>query len=156
MRITIDPAELRLGQRLRARFDAAEPLIKQAIVEGAFAVHAHAIDAMSEQKSGAMYDTEFRTGAGGRVFPVGERVPHRASAPGEAPAVDTGRLKTSLHVSVSSGGHAEADVVAPVSYALHLEYGTRKMAPRPFLAPALEANREMIFEKVRRAVVGER
>ena len=144
MRITIDPAELRLGQRLRARFDEAEPLIRQAIAEGAFAVHEHAIDAMSEQKSGASV----------KVSQTGR--PHVRSAPGEAPAVETGRLKTSLHVSVASNGRAEADVVAPTAYAAHLEYGTRHMAPRPFLAPALEANREMIFEKVRRAVVGQR
>lgn len=141
MRITIDPAELRLGQRLRERFEDAQPLIRQAIAEGAFEVHEHAIDAMSETKSGVSVSVS----ATGR--------PHVRSAPGEAPAVETGRLKTSLHVSVSSSGRAEADVVAPVEYAAALEYGTRHMAPRPFLAPALDAKREMIFERVRRAVV---
>lgn len=114
--------------------------IKVAVYSGAIDVHRHAIDAISAPKSGVLVKVS-RTGK-----------PHKRSAAGEAPAVETGRLKTSLYVTASSG-RAEADVVAPVSYAVHLEYGTRNMAPRPFLKPALDDNREKIKERVLRAMM---
>lgn len=154
MRIRVDASDFRLGQRLGRYVDSRRAAIARAVADGAFLVHEHAVDAMSEQKSGELYTTEFRTGANGRVFPIGvERVPHRASAPGEAPAVDTGRLKSSLHVNTDPGT-LSADVIAPVGYALHLEYGTRNMAPRPFLGPALEAHRQTIEGDIRAALLG--
>jgi len=71
--------------------------------------------------------------------------------------VDTGSLQKSIrkqhHISeghihnigVSAGGY----VVNPktgksVNYASYLEYGTSRMAPRPFLSPALEMNRPFL------------
>lgn len=75
----------------------------------------------------------------GRIYRIG-KVEHQASAPGEPPATDTGalvnsigseRVKPMLHrVNV----HAE--------YAAYLEYGTSRMAPRPFLQPSFEEQRD--------------
>lgn len=49
---------------------------------------------------------------------------------------DTGALRDSIHVADGdrSGSY---QVVAGVSYAVFVEYGTHKMAAQPFLTPAL-------------------
>ena len=57
-----------------------------------------------------------------------------ASRPGDPPNNDTGTLARSGRVDPQTNG---ADVVFGVGYAVHLEFGTRHIAPRPFLAPAL-------------------
>lgn len=73
-------------------------------------------------------------------------VAHRASAPGEAPASDTGRLVNSINTEVSKSA-LESTVSAgsgAVKYARMLEFGTTKMAARPFLFPALEKSKPFI------------
>lgn len=60
---------------------------------------------------------------------------HQASAPGEAPATDTGRLIKSIQWQIFNQGLA-AEVGSPLFYASFLEDGTRKMDPRPWLRPA--------------------
>lgn len=75
----------------------------------------------------------------GRVYEKSNpRRTHRASAPGEPPATDTGRLAGSIRVQESGG--PQAAVEAQVDYAIHLEFGTRHMAARPFMTPATAAN----------------
>ncbi len=59
---------------------------------------------------------------------------HRASKPGDPPAADTGALKRSAFVERIRTG---ARVGVAMLYAAWLEFGTRKIAPRPFLRPAL-------------------
>lgn len=59
---------------------------------------------------------------------------HQASAPGEAPATDTGALAGSI--LAEPGENLTAVLVARMPYAVHLEFGTRSMAARPFMAPA--------------------
>lgn len=66
----------------------------------------------------------------GHVYKRGSKS-HRASAPGEAPASDTGDLLSHVVSDVSEVG-------ATVKHGLHLELGTDKMKPRPFLIPALK------------------
>ncbi len=64
---------------------------------------------------------------------------HTASAPGEAPQTDTGRLASS--VSVRESGNLAAYVFTPLEYGKHLEFGTRHIAARPWLFPAMEKER---------------
>src|SRR5690625_6789873 len=64
---------------------------------------------------------------------------HTASAPGDAPNRDTGQLGSSLIVTRS--GSTSAEVLANVEYAAYLELGTRNMAARPFMTPAVEQER---------------
>ena len=64
---------------------------------------------------------------------------HIASAPGQPPNTDTGRLVSSLNVTRS--GSTTAEVLANVEYAAYLEFGTRHMAARPFMTPAVEQER---------------
>ena len=63
---------------------------------------------------------------------------HKSSAPGEAPATDTGRLAGSIRADIEG---KKAEVVADTEYAAWLEFGTQNIQPRPFLIPALEAER---------------
>jgi len=74
---------------------------------------------------------------------------HRASAPGEKPARDMGTLVGSVGVQ-SKFNHAI--VYASAAHAPHLEYGTRNMAPRPFLRPAARKF-NAIFEFAVKAMV---
>ena len=53
-------------------------------------------------------------------------------------AVDTGELRGSI--SVSHGG-LESRVVAACGYAALVEFGTSRMAARPFMQPAAESAR---------------
>ncbi len=52
-----------------------------------------------------------------------------------AAPVDTGFLKSSIQ---ASGGGLEWVVSAGAEYSVHQEFGTRHMAPHPFLIPAAE------------------
>ncbi|QQS25153.1 MAG: HK97 gp10 family phage protein [Actinomycetota bacterium] len=82
-------------------------------------------------------------GGSGRTYRRG-KVTHRASAPGQPPAVDTGRLRSSItHELGAKGPVLVARVGTNVTYAKHLELGTSKMRPRPFLRPALAKVRGM-------------
>ena len=65
---------------------------------------------------------------------------YQASAPGESPAVRTGRLRQSFNMRVipSDDGQYLVLVSTNVYYADDLEYGTEKIAARPFIKPALE------------------
>ncbi len=78
---------------------------------------------------------------------------HRASAPGEAPASDTGRLVNSIHANMAGPGEAVAIAgSASVLYARMLEFGTRLMAARPFFFPALEKSKAWIRNRLQEAV----
>jgi len=71
---------------------------------------------MAGQKSGRMYGA------------------HQASAPGESPAIDTSNLANSIGTEAMGG--ASHMVYAGTEYALSLEFGSPRVAPRPFLGPA--------------------
>jgi HK97 gp10 family phage protein len=74
-------------------------------------------------------------------------VVHRASAPGEAPASDTGRLVNSITTSYDLE-QLSGTVQAGTEYAPWLEFGTAKMEPRPFMRPALMENAEAVLESI--------
>lgn len=78
-------------------------------------------------------------------------IEHQASAPGEAPASDTGRLVGSIRTSYDQE-ELSGTVTASTDYAAHLEYGTQKMEPRPFLRPALASRRGAIEQDINREV----
>lgn len=72
----------------------------------------------------------------GRAYRRGRTAVHIASAPGEAPAMDTGTLTNSINWQMT--GEAQATVTINAEYAAYLEYGTRFMARRPYIEPALD------------------
>lgn len=71
---------------------------------------------------------------------------HQASAPGEAPAVDTGDLRNSI--GVSQRQKCEAFVTASAEHAPYLEFGTRFMSSRPFLSVAVNSQRQAFDDAV--------
>lgn len=76
--------------------------------------------------------------------------PHVPSAPGEPPAIDTGTLRASIHVE--EVGPCVRTIGDSVEYGIHLEFGTSRMAARPWLIPALESERDKFAERVARAL----
>jgi len=73
----------------------------------------------------------------GRKYKRGGVV-HIASSPGNPPATDTGKLVQSIRVEHQPGSGA-AKVVVGAEYAAALEFGSGKIAPRPFLRSAVKA-----------------
>ena len=71
---------------------------------------------------------------------------HRASAPGQAPASDTGNLVSKITVKQKSLNvvHVESNA----EYSSYLEYGTSKMEARPFMFPAFEKSKKPILNAV--------
>ena len=71
----------------------------------------------------------------GRTYRRGN-VTHIASAPGQYPASDTGRLAGSIKAIISG---TTAIVGTNVVYGPMLEFGTSRMAARPWLLPSFKA-----------------
>lgn len=72
---------------------------------------------------------------------------HQASASGEAPASDTGFLASNITIDVSNNNFgAVGMVISSAPYSAALEFGTTKMAARPFLQPALDGSARKIKE----------
>lgn len=72
------------------------------------------------------------------------------SSPGSTPAVDTGYLKNNVMTEKVPGGYA---VASNADYSVHLEYGTRNMAARPFMLPGFEKTVERVAPKALREVM---
>ena len=92
----------------------------------------------------------------GRTYIKGGRK-HIASAPGEAPAIDTGNLFNSLKIEYGRGAGYPTGAFAHIGtwttgYAGYLEGGTTKMAKRPFADPARQALQDRFVHDIRRAV----
>lgn len=67
--------------------------------------------------------------------------------------VDTGRLRGSIQSQFSeSMGGVQADIGTNVEYANFIEYGTRKMAARPFLNPAFDEETQGLEDRIRDAI----
>jgi len=109
------------------------PAIAEAAVIGAHAIRTTAIQSIQDQSPGEIV-VRSRTGGGGEYD-------HTAAAAGEAPNTDTGDLVNSIQVEVLPTG---VFVGTRLAYGGWLELGTRKMQARPWLIPALEANRAEI------------
>ena len=71
---------------------------------------------------------------------------HKASAPGQAPASDTGNLVRNIIVRQVDIDNAAVESNA--TYSSFLEFGTSKMLARPFLFPATERSRPKIIQAV--------
>lgn len=106
-----------------------EPIIKRAKQ----AVQQAAFDLEAQLKASIL--TGRKTG---RVYRV-RRGLHRASAPGEAPASNTGTLAASIGPPRFENGGLTAIIGVGAAYGELLEVGTSNIAPRPFAEPAIDA-----------------
>lgn len=105
-----------------------------AVTRGGFAVHEEATSQILDgEKTGRIYR---RRG-----------VEHQASAPGEAPASDIGRLVQSGKVELKPAELA-ADINWSTDYAEGLEYGTENVAARSFARPALANKADEIQQDI--------
>ncbi|TXC64978.1 HK97 gp10 family phage protein [Sphingosinicella ginsenosidimutans] len=75
---------------------------------------------------------------------------HVPSRPGEPPNADTHRLSDNIETLQPAPLRVEVSSNAP--YAVALEYGTSKMAERPYMRPATQKKRGEVVDLVRRAV----
>lgn len=110
-----DFAEIAAGMEREAR---------QIVSTTIFRIEARAKASLSGARHGRLYR---KRGYKGKIM-------HRASAPGEAPATDTGNLGSSIRSRMT--GRTEGEVAVHAEYAAVLELGGAHMAARPFLVPA--------------------
>lgn len=139
--VRIDGLE-ELQRELRRINATAEDVVNDAAKETVVAIRARAIKSIQ------------RGPASGTIYPAipGRRgSPHQASAPGQAPQSDTGTLANSAKWERDAQGYV---VGTSIKYGLWLEVGTSKMAPRPWLMPAVEAElpnfRKRLIAAIRR------
>jgi len=100
------------------------------------------IDILSQRGTGRTYTHYFWTDAMGQLRRGRERwKPHTASAPGKPPARDTSHLVQSIKGKVTRGvGWVGTDS----NIGIMMQYGTKKIAPRPWLDVAANKAREKI------------
>jgi len=73
------------------------------------------------------------------------------SAPGEPPGKKSGTLGRSVTHEVEKTSHGVVGRVGTnITYAVPLEFGTSKMAARPFMRPGLERNKSKIAKIIAR------
>ena len=119
-----------------------EEPFREVIQGGAQLIRGEAIKSIqSGPKSGRVYEK------------YNPRRTHKASAPGEAPASDSGNLVRNIRVVQENKDLIKVESNA--SYSQFLEFGTSKMLARPFLFPATERSRPKIAQAVFNRVVKE-
>ena len=136
MRISID-GQKELVAALSNMSDEVERRVNDAVMETAANIEAEVKIRISQGP------------ATGRLYTRGG-VAHQASAPGEAPMSDTGTLVGSVYHQKE--GNLRATAGSRLSYAVYLEYGTTKMAPRPVWEPVTDEQRPMFYQRVADAV----
>ncbi|TGU44635.1 hypothetical protein EN788_22220 [Mesorhizobium sp. M2D.F.Ca.ET.145.01.1.1] len=78
-------------------------------------------------------------------------VVHQASAPGQAPAGDTGDLASKIGTAVDAD-KMTGTVEFYSAHAKMLEYGTQRMSPRPFARVALADKSEEIAKDIAESI----
>jgi len=118
-----------MDERLQRINLASRKYLSKELTRWAIKAHKSAVDSI---QGGTKTGHEYRKGKGGKIA-------HRASAPGEAPATDTGELVRGLRVMPSNEHTLSAFVASTAPYSWWLEFGTSQMAARPFMHPAFKA-----------------
>lgn len=86
--------------------------------------------------------------ASGRTYKRGT-VTHTASAPGQFPMSDTGRLASNVEFEIATKSRKVAVVGTNIAYGPHLEFGTSKMAARPWLMPSFRKASEGVDKELK-------
>ncbi len=156
---------LKIGKKLAEEAMNVPDEVTQALALGANDIRNTIIESMMRgTKTGRVYDWEgtekddeqmigMMLAPGGWMFPIKKRWrPHRASAPGESPAVDKGELVSKIMFDT---GDMEVEIGAEAGapYSKWLEEGTQYMDARPWLAPAVKKHEDEIVDSVGNIVV---
>ncbi|MBL7685545.1 MAG: hypothetical protein JNK65_05890 [Deltaproteobacteria bacterium] len=130
-----------LGEEILKKVREMDPQVLRGLEiglkQGAFFLEARIKRALSQ------------SGRGGKVYKRGEKS-HVASAPGQAPAVDSGRLLNSIRTDFK--GINDVRIGSDVIYASFLEKGTSKMGSRPYLSRVINENPNAIEEIILKAI----
>ena len=134
IKINVKNLDKVLSQLSRLNKELEKPF-QEVVKGGGQLIRAEAVKSIqSGGKSGIVYEK------------YNPRRSHRASAPGQAPASDTGNLVSKIRVKQKDKNTTQVESGA--DYSAFLEYGTSKMLPRPFLFPAFEKSKEKIKQAV--------
>lgn len=119
--------------------------VGRAVRRGGRAIENTAVESIKEQTPG------------GRLYRSrGDKTKlHPASPPGSPPNADTGELDTGITSTQIENG-PERYINHTASNAPHgppLEFGSSRMAPRPFMSPAFDANKDAIEASIRKAII---
>ncbi|WMT90143.1 HK97-gp10 family putative phage morphogenesis protein [Pelagibacterium sp. H642] len=77
---------------------------------------------------------------------------HIPSLPGQPPSADTHTLDRMIETTIEAQNPPTVHVTSNAPYSAALEYGTSRMAERPFMRPATEKNRKKVGRDVAQAV----
>lgn len=78
---------------------------------------------------------------------------HVPSLPGQPPNADTRHLDANIETAVKAdASNPTVEVTSRAAYAAALEFGTSKMAARPYMRPATEKNRKAVTDLAGKAV----
>lgn len=114
--------------------------VSRAVVGTALELQGNVVKSVSKEGTGVTYQKK------------NPNRTHTASAPDKPPATDTGRLKNSIEFDKI--GDLTATVGSNLVYAPWLEYGTSRMAARPFFRPAVEKIQPKYQGRLERAING--
>jgi|TARA_R110000744_G_scaffold316738_1_gene423372 HK97 gp10 family phage protein len=95
-----------------------------------------------------------QAGGTGKLYKRGD-ITHRASAPNNPPATDTGFLvsQITMDVDVKANGSVVGQIISSAPYSKALEFGTVNMQPRPFMQPALMKNKRKIQAMFKKGIL---
>lgn len=79
---------------------------------------------------------------------------HIPSLPGQPPKGDTGRLEIGIHVELRRSDKT-VNVISRAPYSAALEFGTHRIAPRPFMRPAMQQHRSRLVTGMAMVASGE-
>ncbi len=85
----------------------------------------------------------------GKVYEKSDNISHVASAPGQPPANDTGNLAGSILI-IKNGEQIVVSIGA--YYASILEFGTSKIAERPFIRPSFMELKPKMEENIKELI----
>jgi len=141
MQVTLTVKNLKkVMSQLKQLNKQLEPDFQEIVKGGGQLIRGEAVKSIQQgSKSGVVYEK------------YNPRRSHRASAPGEAPASDTGNLVSKIIVKQKTKNIT--NVESNANYSAFLEYGTSKMQPRPFMLPAFEKSKKPITEATFKRVV---
>lgn len=78
---------------------------------------------------------------------------HAPSLPGQPPNADTRHLDANIETTIKAdASNPTVEVTSKATYAAALEFGTSKMAARPYMRPATEKNRKAVTDLAGKAV----
>ena len=117
--------------------------VKEIVTRGTMMVHNEAKQSIMKGGTGRLYE---------KYEP---RRSHRASAPNQPPASDTGFLVSQITMKVDTklDGSVVGKIISAAPYSKALEFGTTQMTERPFMQPALEKNKRKIERMFKKGVL---